>query len=67
MNTVLQELLKGLEMLEEVEKLYLQIPFQDIGNELDMPVGMHVGVNILPELKKMKEELEALRSLVGTS
>ena len=65
MNTVMQEFLRELQRLEEMKQLYMQIPLQEIGKELDMPLGATIGVNILPRIKKMKEELEALRVIVG--
>lgn len=46
---------RELDRLLEIESLWIKIPFNEIAKELDMPIGMSVGENILRYLKRLKE------------
>ena len=54
-STNVRQFAKDIEHLVEIADLYDEIPLQEIGNELGMPIGMSVGENILPYIKKLKE------------
>ncbi len=58
--------IKTLEKIKETrdvnaEMILLDFPFQEIGQELELKIGNNVAKSILPEIKKLKAELERLK------
>lgn len=58
------DLAEELGRLLAVQKLYSEIPLQEIGKELGMPIGTPVSQNILPYVQTMKERIEAQKKII---
>ncbi|KKN58691.1 hypothetical protein LCGC14_0549830 [marine sediment metagenome] len=54
----IQEFSTELENLLHTRELHNKIPFQEIGRELDMPIGFSIGENILPFIQKLKTKMQ---------